>query len=137
MVCNPVSAAQSASRRASLYDELGEDDDRPDAADGCNPIWGVERAPLSLCLSADGGKTFPARHIIDDSPGTCLSNDSLDGRNKELSYPMLLPRADGGLDIAYTFFRRAIRHVRLSAAEVDAMRQNIAPQNTKSEGSKA
>lgn len=123
MVCNPVSAAQSTSRRASLYDELGEDDDREEAQDGCRPVWGVERAPLALCVSQDGGRSFPTRFVIEDSPGTCLSNDSLDGRNRELSYPMLLPRPDGGLDIAYTLYRRAIRHVRLSAPELDTMRK--------------
>jgi predicted neuraminidase len=123
LVCNPVSAAESASRRASLYDELDGGDTRPEAADGCAPIWGVERAPLSLCLSRDGGKTFPERHVIDTSAGTCLSNDSLDGRNKELSYPALLPLPDGGLDIAYTFYRRAIKHVRLSAGALADLRR--------------
>ncbi|MCT8997461.1 sialidase family protein [Chelativorans intermedius] len=118
LVCNPVSAASSPSRRASLYDELDEGDNRREAQDGCRPIWGVERAPLSLCLSADEGRTFPIRHVIEDSPGTCLTNNSIDGRNKELSYPVLLPRTDGGLDIAYTLYRRAIRHVRLDAATV-------------------
>ncbi len=121
LVCNPISAAQSAARRASLYDELDEGDDRPEAEGGCKPIWGVERAPLTLCLSQDGGRSFPIRHVIEDSPGTCLSNNSLDGRNKELSYPVLLPRPDGGLDIAYTLYRRAIRHVRLDAATLAAL----------------
>lgn len=118
MVCNPISAAMSDARRASLYDELGETDDRPDAEGGCRPIWGVERAPVALCLSDDGGRTFPVRHIVENSPGTCLSNNSLDGKNKELSYPALLPRPDGGLDIAYTYYRRAIRHVRLTADDI-------------------
>ncbi|QDY70992.1 sialidase family protein [Qingshengfaniella alkalisoli] len=118
LVCNPVSAAQSQSRRTSLYDEIEETDDRAEAREGCEPIWGVERAPLALCLSFDGGLTFPVRHVIEDSPGTCLSNNSEDGKNKELSYPVLLPRTDGGLDIAYTLYRRAIRHVRLDAATV-------------------
>ena len=128
MVCNPVSAETSDARRASLYDELGETDDRPDARSGtdggCDPVWGVERAPLALCLSEDGGRTFPLRHVVDDGPGTCLSNDSLDGRNHELSYPALLPRPDGGLDIAYTYHRRAIRHVRIDA---DDLRRIAAP----------
>lgn len=118
LVCNPMSAASSQSRRASLYDELEETDDRPEAQEGCQPIWGVERAPLALCLSNDGGKTFPVRYEIETSSGACLSNNSIDGKNKELSYPMLLPRADGGLDIAYTLYRRAIRHVRLDKATV-------------------
>ena len=128
MVCNPVSAAQSEARRASLYDELEADDARPEAREGCNPIWGVERAPLTLCLSGDGGRTFPVRYTIEDSPGTCLTNNSLDGRNKELSYPVLLRRADGGLDIAYTLYRRAIRHVALDAAIVAGLVARV-PEN--------
>jgi predicted neuraminidase len=116
MICNPVNAAQSADRRASLYDELGEDDARPDAdpAGGCLPVWGVPRAPVALCLSDDGGKTFPVRLTVEDGPGTCLSNDSTDGRNKEMSYPWLLAAPDGTLHIAYTYHRRAIKYVRLA-----------------------
>lgn len=113
MVCNPASAATSPDRRTSLYDEIEEGDDRPDATGGCAPVWGVPRAPLSLCISSDGGRTFPLRRIIDDSEGTCLSNNSEDGRNKELSYPYLLEGEDGDLHVAYTYFRRAIKYVRL------------------------
>jgi predicted neuraminidase len=112
MACNPVNASMSADRRESLYDELGSDD-RPQATGGCTPIWGVARGPLSLCLSRDGGLTFPDRLVVEDSPGTCLSNDSLDGRNLELSYPSLSQAPDGSIDLAYTLYRRAIRHVRL------------------------
>lgn len=116
VVCNLASAATSADRRVSLYDELGEGDARPDAdpAGGCTPVWGVPRAPLAVCLSADEGRTFPDRLVIEDGPGTCLSNDSLDGRNKEMSYPWLLETPDGALHIAYTYHRRAIKHVRLA-----------------------
>jgi predicted neuraminidase len=116
MICNPASAATSSDRRASLYDELGEDDARPDAdpAGGCVPIWGVPRAPVAVCLSSDGGQTFPARILIEDGPGTCLSNDSTDGRNKEMSYPWLLEGPDGSLHIAYTYHRRAIKYVHLA-----------------------
>ena len=122
MVCNPVSAATSSDRRASLYDEIEEGDDRPDATGGCSPIWGVPRAPLALCVSTDGGRTFPQRRIIDDSPGTCLSNNSVDGRNKELSYPYLLEDGDGAIHVAYTYFRRAIRYVRLPRGWIDGER---------------
>lgn len=116
MICNPVNAAQSSDRRASLYDELGENDQRPDAdpAGGCVPVWGVPRAPVALCLSEDGGRTFPVRLLIEDGPGTCLSNDSIDGRNKEMSYPWLLADAGGTLHLAYTYHRRAIKYVRLA-----------------------
>ncbi|MDH2328441.1 exo-alpha-sialidase [Cereibacter sp. SYSU M97828] len=116
VICNLASAADSADRRASLYDELGEDDDRPDAdpTGGCVPVWGVPRAPVAVCLSDDGGRTFPQRIVIEDGPGTCLSNDSTDGRNKEMSYPWLLQAPDGTLHITYTYHRRAIKYVRLA-----------------------
>ena len=115
LICNPVNAAMSDARRASLYDELGEDDARPDAdpTGGCIPIWGVERAPVALCLSEDGGESFPERYLIEEGSGSCLSNNSLDGKNAELSYPWLLETRDGALHLAYTFHRRAIKHVRL------------------------
>lgn len=100
-------------RRTSLYDEIG-DDARPNAEGGCSPIWGVPRAPMATGFSEDGGLTFPRRILVDDGPGTCLSNNSLDGRNRELSYPSLIEGADGSLDLAYTFHRRAIKHVRLT-----------------------
>lgn len=116
VICNPVNAAASPDRRTSLYDELGEEDDRPEAdpTGGCAPIWGVPRAPVAVCISSDGGLTFPRRIEIENGPGTCLSNDSTDGRNKEMSYPWLLADPDGTLHIAYTYHRRAIKYVRLA-----------------------
>lgn len=121
MICNPSNWQTSADRRASLYDELGEDDDRPDAdpAGGCTPIWGVARAPVAVCLSNDQGRTFKKRLIIEEGAGTCTSNDSTDGHNKEMSYPWLLEGADGSLHLAYTYHRRAIKYVRLSAGWAD------------------
>ncbi len=119
MLCNPISAALSSDRRVSLYDEIEEGDDRPDATGGCAPTWGVPRAPMTLCISTDGGLTWPLRRVVDDSPGTCLSNNSIDGRNKELSYPYLLEGEGGELHLAYTYFRRAIKYVRLPAGWID------------------
>lgn len=121
LLCNPVSAAEASERRASLYDELGEEDDgRGDPTGGVAAIWGVPRAPLALCISEDGGRTFPLRRVVEDGPGTCLSNNALDGRNKELSYPALAEAPDGTLHLAFTFHRRAIKHVRLAPGWVDA-----------------
>jgi predicted neuraminidase len=119
LLCNPVSAAQFSERRASLYDELGEDDDRADPTGGVEAIWGVPRAPLSLCISEDEGRSFPVRRVVDDGPGTCLSNDPLDGRNKELSYPALVEGPDRTLHLAYTYHRRAIKYVRLASGWID------------------
>lgn len=119
MVCNPTSAATSDARRVSLYDEIEAGDDRPDATGGCNPIWGVPRAPLTLAISDDTGRSWPLRRIIDDSTGACLSNNSEDGRNQELSYPYMLEGENGELHVAYTYFRRAIKYVRLPAGWID------------------
>jgi predicted neuraminidase len=119
LVCNPSSAATSNDRRQSLYDELEVQDERPDAEGGCNPVWGVPRAPVSLCVSEDDGNTFPLRKVIEDGPGKCLSNNSLDGRNSEMSYPYLVEADNGGLHVAYTYHRRAIKYVRLPAGWVD------------------
>ncbi len=115
MACNPANAAMHPdARRASLYDELGAADDRPNATGGCNPIWGVPRAPMTLALSTDEGRSFPTRILVEDGPGTCLANDSLDGRNHEMSYPSLVQSADGTLHLAYTYHRRAIKYVALT-----------------------
>lgn len=120
LLCNPVSAADSSARRESLYDELGEESDgRGDPTGGITPIWGVPRAPLTLCVSGDGGRTFPLRKIVEDGEGTCLSNNPLDGRNKELSYPAMVQGPDGDLHLAYTFHRRAIKYVRLGKGWID------------------
>ncbi|WMS40919.1 exo-alpha-sialidase [Acuticoccus sp. MNP-M23] len=125
---NPTSASEHSARRASLYDELDGDDaaageDEAPAAvrprEACTPVWGIPRAPLSISVSADGGRTFPLRRVVEDGPGTCLTNNSLDGQNHELSYPSLVQRADGGLDLAYTFHRRAIKFTRLPAGWID------------------
>ena len=115
MACNPSNAAMyPEARRASLYDELGDGDDRPPASGGCAPVWGVPRAPMTLCLSDDDGRSFPTRIVVEDGPGTCLTNNSVDGSNMEMSYPSLVESADGTLDLAYTYHRRAIKHVRLT-----------------------
>lgn len=120
LLCNPVSAADSLARRESLYDELGEESDgRGDPTGGITPIWGVPRAPLTLCVSNDGGRTFPLRKIVEDGEGTCLSNNPLDGRNKELSYPAMVQGPDGDLHLAFTFHRRAIKYVRLERGWID------------------
>lgn len=117
LLCNPTNAEGSAARRASLYDELGEaEDGRADPAGGVTAIWGVPRAPLSLYLSDDGGRTFPLRRVVEDGPGTCLSNNALDGRNAELSYPAMVEGPDGRLHLAFTFHRRAIKYVALDRA---------------------
>ena len=113
MVLNPVSAAQSDDRRASLYDEIEGEAEVQVHSDGPKAIWGVPRAPLTLAISSDNGATFPLRIDLDQGTGRALSNNSADGVNRELSYPSIIQGPDGRLHIAYTYHRRAIRYVSL------------------------
>jgi predicted neuraminidase len=43
-----------------------------------------------------------------------LSNNSKDAVNREFSYPSIIQGADGTVHVAYTYYRRAIKYVRLS-----------------------
>jgi predicted neuraminidase len=112
---NHSNAASSSDRRASLYDEI-----EPTARDGGEAqaierpaIWGVPRAPLSLAFSSDGGVSFGPRTDLETGSGYCLTNNSKDGLNREFSYPSIVEAPNGDLDIAFTYFRRAIKHIRL------------------------
>jgi predicted neuraminidase len=107
MMLNPVNAAMSTERRASLYDEIEGDGGRSDTG---GAIWGVPRAPLSLVLSKDG-VSFAERRDLETGSGYCLTNDSVNGLNREYSYPSILEGPDGRLHIAYTYHRRAIKYV--------------------------
>ena len=107
MVLNPINANMSSQRRTALYDEI-EAGNAPTAA-----IWGVPRAPLSLVQSSDDGITFDTRRDLETGPGTCLTNNSAQGQNREFSYPSIVEDSDGSLHIAYTYHRRAIKYVRL------------------------
>jgi predicted neuraminidase len=69
---------------------------------------------MTLALSADGGRTWPVRRDLDVGDGHCLTNNSRDRLNRELSYPTIRQTPDGTLHIAYTYHRQAIKYVRVS-----------------------
>jgi predicted neuraminidase len=119
MVLNPVSAAQSDARRASLYDEIEGEAEVQAVTEGPKAIWGVPRAPMTLALSSDNGATFPIRIELDQGSGHALSNNSAAGVNRELSYPSILQDRTGRLHIAYTYHRRAIRYISLDCPPAD------------------
>ncbi|KQV81816.1 glycosyl hydrolase [Rhizobium sp. Root1220] len=116
MVYNHANALTSDSRRLSLYDEIeGEESAAPvPTSDRRKAVWGVPRAPLSLAFSSDGGVSFRHRIDLDTGDGYCLSNNSKDALNREFSYPSITQGQDGSIHIAYTYYRRAIKYVRLS-----------------------
>jgi predicted neuraminidase len=119
IVYNDISAAQATERRQSLYDEIeDEDDSATEAPAGTAPgrtaFWGTPRAPMTVAISADDGKTWPWKRNLEVGDGYCMTNNSSDQRNREYSYPSILQSADGMIHIAYTVFRQKIRYVRVS-----------------------
>ena len=135
MVLNESSRLDATARRASLYDEVDDDgitegavpevvDVEPDRSTSGprTAFWGAPRAPLTLAVSADDGRTWPWRRVLADGDGYALSNNSRDGLNRELSYPSLLQGPDGTLHVAFTHHRKAIRYVRVPAGEVPGPR---------------
>lgn len=118
LVYNHSSAANAAERRTSLYDEIENDDDDQtitiSTAHGKTAFWGAPRAPMTLALSSDGGRSWQTVMNLDEGDGYCMTNNSLDKLNRELSYPSIIEGNDGNLHISYTYFRQAIKYVRLN-----------------------
>lgn len=87
----------------------------PSDGDERKAFWGTPRTPMTLAISEDSGRTWPIRRNLDVGDGYCLSNNSRDGLNREYSYPSIRQGPDGALNIAYTYFRQAIKFVRVDA----------------------
>lgn len=122
LMFNFSSAHNATERRTSLYDEI-EDTDNPDAEARILPnqrsaFWGAPRAPMSLAISEDEGKTWQVLRHLDEGDGYCMTNNSQDKRNREFSYPSIIQTPDNNLHISYTYFRQAIKYVQLSLEEI-------------------
>lgn len=124
VIYNHSNALTSSDRRHSLYDEIEAEDGAalplPEAvaatcSDAQRAVWGVPRAPMSLVFSMDGAKSFSTPLDLDTGDGYCLTNNSKDALNREYSYPSIVEGPDGVLHIAYTYYRRAIKYVRLES----------------------
>lgn len=125
LVYNHSRAEASTERRLSLYDEIDEDGLAEEQGQVTEPVaaahddgvkrafWGTPRSPMTLAISEDSGRTWPIRRNLDVGDGYCLSNNSRDGLNREYSYPSIHQGPDGALNIAYTYFRQAIKYVRV------------------------
>jgi predicted neuraminidase len=131
MVLNPVRAGVDTPRRLSLYDEIDDEgladaqsqvEEAPaeDDSGGQRAVWGTPRAPMTLALSADGGRTWSVRRDLETGDGYCMTNNSREGLNRELSYPSVHQTPDGLLHVAFTYHRRAIQYVTVDPSWVDA-----------------
>ena len=125
LVYNHSRADASTERRLSLYDEIDDDGLAEEQGQVTEPVaaaqddgvkrafWGTPRSPMTLAISEDSGRSWPIRRNLDVGDGYCLSNNSRDGLNREYSYPSIHQGPDGALNIAYTYFRQAIKFVRV------------------------
>ncbi len=111
LVYNHSSREDATGRRLSLYDDIGGEDDAPRVTEGA--FWGAPRAPITLALSDDGGRSFPHRRNLEEGDGFCMTNNSQDKLNREFSYPAIIQARDGRLHLAFTFWRQSIKHVTL------------------------
>jgi predicted neuraminidase len=116
LVFNNINASSTTERRASLYDEIEDETGAapaPAAAPaGRTAFWGTPRAPMTLAISSDGGRTWTKRDI-EVGDGYCMTNNSRDRSNRELSYPSVKQTSDGAIHVAYTHFRQAVKYVRV------------------------
>ena len=60
----------------------------------------ANRNKLALALSRDAGASWSAPRLVEDATG-----------GEEFSYPALLQGRDGTIHLAYTWQRKAIKHV--------------------------
>lgn len=122
IVYNDVSAAQASERRVSLYDEIEDDNaatsnsaaEASPSPDGRTAFWGAPRAPMTIAISEDDGRTWPRKRNLETGDGYCMTNNSAQRLNREYSYPSIRQTPDGAIHIAYTVFRQKIRYVRIS-----------------------
>lgn len=121
-VYNHSSRANAKGRREGLYDDIADaDDDRRNQEAqhaGKEAFWGAPRAPLSLAWSDDKGKSWRHR-ILEDGDGYCLTNNSEQKLNRELSYPSIALSPEGTVHIAFTYWRQKIKYVELDPAVLD------------------
>lgn len=122
LVFNDVNKEAATERRTSLYDEIEDDGGSAaqapaSAPSGRTAFWGTPRAPMTLAISKDGGRTWTKRDI-ETGDGYCMTNNSRDRSNRELSYPSVKQTPDGAIHVAYTHFRQAIKYVRVDEAWV-------------------
>ncbi|AIF53273.1 exo-alpha-sialidase [Pelosinus sp. UFO1] len=127
IVFNNISAASSKERRLSLYDEIEDEDDseitteeeKPAVVEEIDPnkktaFWGTPRAPMTIAISEDNGKTWPYMRDIEVGDGYCMTNNSKEKLNREYSYPSIKQTSEGKIHITFTYFRQTIKYVQVT-----------------------
>lgn len=114
MAFNKSSKKDAKVRRLSLFSDETEEKDAPDESHGKVAFWGAPRAPMTVALSENDGKTWPYIRNVAEGSGYALTNNSKDKKNREFSYPSIKQNLDGQIDLTFTYFRQNIAFVELS-----------------------
>ncbi|WP_309131305.1 sialidase family protein [Brevibacterium sp.] len=73
-------------------------------------VWPYERMRIVIAVSADEGRTWPVRRVIE--PGDGFSGEGNLRSNRRQEYPHGIVDADGLIHVVYAYSsRRAVRHV--------------------------
>lgn len=125
LVFNNMNAENCTERRASLYDDIEEEENEEnvvsESVEDCGEreaFWGAPRAPMTVAISEDNGMTWPFVKNIEIGDGYAMTNNSKDKLNREYSYPSIKQGSEGNLHIAFTYFRQTIKYVQLTEEEI-------------------
>lgn len=121
---NASSKKDAKVRRLSLFSDKTEDKNDVDESKGQVAFWGAPRAPMTLALSEDDGKTWPYQRNIAEGSGYALTNNSKDKKNKEFSYPSVKQTLDGNIDVTFTYFRQSIAFVETTEDWIKNRKEN-------------
>ncbi|OBR06454.1 glycosyl hydrolase [Colletotrichum higginsianum IMI 349063] len=122
VVFNRSAAEPDMARREGLYDDITpEDDRRPNQAsvNGKHAIWGTPRKALTIAVSSNDGLGWKER-VLEEGDGFCMTNNSIEKTNRELSYPSISVEEEGPVSVvhvAFTFHRQYIKYVRIDDVE--------------------
>ncbi|TKA32397.1 hypothetical protein B0A50_01503 [Salinomyces thailandicus] len=116
VVYNHSSRTDALERREGLYDGIAQASDvRRDQASkhaGKEAFWGAPRAPLCIAHSDDDGRSWQCS-VLETGDGYCMTNNSEQGLNRELSYPSMALSPEGTVHLTYTFWRQKIKYAQL------------------------
>ncbi|KAI7552233.1 hypothetical protein KC331_g2029 [Hortaea werneckii] len=122
VVYNHSSKVNALGQREGLYDDIAEAGDvrknQTSKHAGKEAFWGAPRAPLCLAWSDDEGESWTSK-VLEEGDGYCMTNNSEEKLNRELSYPSMTLGDDGLVHIAFTFWRQKIKYVQLDASKID------------------
>lgn len=108
---NKSSAEDATVRRLSLFSEKTTSKETSNKKAAKTAFWGAPRAPLTVAISEDNGKTWPYVRNIAEGSGYALTNNSKDKKNREFSYPSVKPTRNGKIALTFTYFRQNIAFV--------------------------